>query len=70
MEVFPSVPGCSTGHVDVYGMLPVSLTMSWCATWFALSRNGGMVVVGSFDSLLLLLSTHISMLVWRCPSIL
>ena len=37
----------------MYGMLPVPLTMSWCATWFALSRHGGLSVVGSFDSFLI-----------------
>ena len=50
MEVSPSVAEGSTGHFDVYAMLPLSLTMNWCATWFALSRNGGLDVVGSIDS--------------------
>ena len=44
MEVSPS--GGSTGDFDVYGMLPVPLTRSW----FALSRHGGLDVVGSFAS--------------------
>ena len=53
MDISPSVAGGSTGHFDVYGMLPVSLTRIWCATWFALSRHGGLDVVGSFDIFLI-----------------
>ena len=34
-------------------MLPLSLTMSWCATWFALTRHGELDVVGSLDSFLI-----------------
>ena len=48
MEVSPSVAWGSTGHFHVYGMLPVPLTRSWCAIWFAMSRHGGLDVVGSF----------------------
>ena len=47
MEVSPSVAGGSTLRFDVDGMLPLLLTRSWCATWFALD------VVGSFDSFLI-----------------
>ena len=53
MVVSPSVSGSSRGHFDVYGMLPVPLTRSWRATWFVLSRHGGLDVVGSFDSFLI-----------------
>ena len=50
MEVSPSVAGGSTRHFDVDGMLPLTLPRSWCATWFTLSRHGGLDVVGSFHS--------------------
>ena len=30
-------------------MVPLPLTRSWCVTWFALPRHGGLDVVGSFD---------------------
>ena len=40
MEASPSVAGGSTGYFGLYGMLPLSLTRSWCATWFALTRHG------------------------------
>ena len=53
MDVSPSVAGCSTGHFDMYDMLPVTLTRSWCAIWFALTGHGGLDVVGSFDSFLI-----------------
>ena len=53
MEVSPSVAGGSTGRFHVDGMLPLSLTRSWCATWFALTRHEGLDLVGSFDSFLI-----------------
>ena len=34
-------------------MLPLPLTKSWCETWFALTRHGGLVMVGSYDSFLI-----------------
>ena len=52
MEVSP-VDGGSTGQFDVYVMLPVPLTRSWCATWLALFRHGWLDMVGSFDSFLI-----------------
>ena len=42
MEVYPSVAGGSTGRFDMDDMLPMPLTMSCCATWFAQSRHGGL----------------------------
>ena len=33
--------------------MPLPLTRSWCATWFALTRRGGLDVIGSVDSFLI-----------------
>ena len=55
MEVSPTVAGGSTGRFEVDGMLSLPLTRSWCATWFALTRHGGVDVVGSFDGFLIVL---------------
>ena len=46
MYASPSVAGGSTGHFDVDGMLPLPLTRSWCATWFALTSHEWLDVVG------------------------
>ena len=57
MEVYPSVAEGSTGGFSEDGMLRLPFTRSWCVTWFALIRHGGMYVVGSFDSFLIVLHT-------------
>ena len=53
MGVSPPVAVGSTGRFYVDGMLPLPLTRSWCATWFARIRHGGLDVVGSFDGFLI-----------------
>ena len=35
------------------GMFPLPLTGSWCATWLASTKHGGVGVVGSLDMLLI-----------------
>ena len=55
MGVSPFVAEGSIGRFDVDDMLPLPLSRRWCATWFALTRHGGMDVVGSFDSFLLVI---------------
>ena len=62
MDVSPSVGGGSTRRFDVDGILPLPLTRSRCATWFALTRHGGLDVVGSFDSFFILFHA----LQWLC----
>ena len=53
MELSPFVAGGSTGCFDVDGMLPLPLTRSW----FTLTRDGGMGVLMSFDSFLIVFHT-------------
>ena len=53
MLVYPSAAGSGTGRFDVGGMLSLPLTRGWCATWCTLTRHGGMDVVESFDSFLI-----------------
>ena len=52
MEVPASVSGI-TGRFGLEGMLPLPLTRSWCATWFALTKHGGDDEVGSLESILI-----------------
>ena len=42
--------GGSAGRFGLDGMLPWRLAWSWFATWFALTRHGGLNGVGSFDN--------------------
>ena len=53
IEYSPSVAGGNTGRFGLDGMVPLPLTRSWCATWFALTIHGGFDVVGSLDSFLI-----------------
>ena len=53
MEVSHSVSGASTGRFGLYDMLPLPLTRSLCATWFTLTKHGGLDVVGTYDSFLI-----------------
>ena len=53
MEAFPSVVGGSKEGLGLDGILPLSLTRSWCATLFVLTRHGGLCVFGSFDNCLI-----------------
>ena len=46
MEVSPPVAGGSTARFDVDNMLSLPYTRRWCANWFALTRHGGLDVVG------------------------
>ena len=50
IEYYPSVAGGSRGRFGLDGMVPLPLTRSWCTNWFALTRHGGLDVVGSLDS--------------------
>ena len=52
-EMIPSTVG-STGRIGFVGIVPRSLMSSWCSTWFALTRHGGFIEVGSLDSFLIL----------------
>ena len=57
MEASSSAEG-STGRFGVDGMLPLPLlARSWCATFFALTRHGGLDVFESFDSFLIVFHT-------------
>ena len=49
----PSVAGGSTGLFGLDGMIPLPLTWSWWATWFAVTWYGGFGEVGSLESLLI-----------------
>ena len=55
IESSPSVAGYNTGCFGLDGIVPLPLTRSWCATWFALTGHGGLDVVGSLDSFLTVL---------------
>ena len=50
LEASPSVTGGSTGRLGLDGILSFSLTKSWGATWFSLTRHGELEVVGSPES--------------------
>ena len=41
------------GRFGLVGMFPLPLTISWCATWLALTKHGGVGVVGLLDMLLI-----------------
>ena len=40
------VDGGNTGRFGMDGMVPMPLTRSGCATWFALTRHGGLIGCG------------------------
>ena len=39
--------GDNLGHLGFVGISPRLLTSSWCATWLAVTRQGGFAAVGS-----------------------
>ena len=42
-----SLIGDNVGHLCFLGITPRPLTSSWCATWLAVTRQGGFGAVGS-----------------------
>ena len=40
---------CSFSVNGLVGMFPLPLTSSWCTTWLALTKHGGVGVVGSLS---------------------
>ena len=48
-EETSSLIGDNLGHLDIFGISPRPLTSSWCATWFAVTRQAGFEAVGSLE---------------------
>ena len=53
-----SLIGDNLGHLDFVGISPRPLTSSWCATWLAVTRQGGFIAAGSLRDLSDCLSCH------------
>ena len=53
-EVSSSVIGDNLGHLDFVGISPRPLTSSWCATWLAVTKQGGFEAVGSLEIFLII----------------
>ena len=49
----PSWIGGSISRFGFVGIVPLPLMSNWCATWLAFTRHGGLGVVGSLDSFLI-----------------
>ena len=45
--------GDNLGHLRFVGISPLPLTCSWCATWLAVTRQGGFGVIGSLEIFLI-----------------
>ena len=52
-EESSSLIGDNLGHLDFVGISPRPLTSSWCATWLAVTRQGGFEAVGSLEIFLI-----------------
>ena len=52
-KVRPRTFGCVAMGSALLFMVPLPLTRNWCATWFALTRHGGLDVVGSLHVFLI-----------------
>ena len=52
-EESSSLIGDNLGHFGFVGISPRPLTSSWCATWLAVTRQGGFGAVGSLEIFLI-----------------
>ena len=48
-EESSSLIGDNLGHLGFVGISPLPLMSSWCATWLAVTRQGGFEAVGLLD---------------------
>ena len=52
-EELSSLIGDNIGHLGFVGICPRPLTSSWCATWLAVTRQGGFEAVVSLEIFLI-----------------